>query len=704
MPILPPPRAAQHPTERTHHGDTVIDNYEWLRNKESEEVLAHLTAENAFTEQENAHLAGLRETIFGEIKGRTLETDLSVPVREGDWWYYGRSIEGQEYGVHCRAPISGTDDWTPPTLEPGVPVPGEQILLDSNAEAAGHDFFSLGSYDVSRDGSRLAYAVDVRGDERYTLRVRDLATGENLPDEIENTSHGAVFSPDGEFVFYTTVDESWRPDTVWRHRVGTTSDQDVVVFTEQDERFWLGVGVTRSARYLVIVAGSSVTSEWHLIDAATPEAEPRLVWPRRDGVEYSVEHAVIGGDDVLLILHNAGAPNFELVSVAPDAAGEGPEDATVVRAHSDDVRLEDVEAFAGHLVFGYRREGLSRLAIATLDGVDSPAHLHMDEVHFDEPLYTVGAGSNPEWTQPNVRLSFGSLITPATVFDLDVASGELSRLKQQPVLGGYSPDDYEQKREWATAADGTLVPISLVWKRGSTRPAPLLLYGYGSYEASMDPAMSIARLSLLDRGVTFAIAHVRGGGELGRHWYENGKTLTKKNTFTDFVSCARHLIDTGYTTPDALVAEGGSAGGLLMGAVANIAPELFAGILAEVPFVDALTSILDPELPLTVIEWDEWGNPLDDPEVYAYMKSYSPYENVRDDVRYPPILAVTSINDTRVLYVEPAKWVARLRDVGAPVQLKIEMSAGHGGVSGRYNAWRERAYELAWILDRLGVA
>ncbi|MET0715474.1 MAG: S9 family peptidase, partial [Mycetocola sp.] len=661
MASLLPPRAATHPTERIHHGDTVIDNYEWLRDKESAEVIAHLNAENAYTEQQNAHLAGLRETIFGEIKGRTLETDLSVPVREGNWWYYGRSVEGKEYGIHCRAPIADENDWTPPALEPGVDVPGEQVLLDGNVEAEGHDFFSLGSFDVSQDGELLAWAVDTEGDERFTLRVRNLVTGEDLPDEIQNTSHGAVFSPDGRFVFYTTVDESWRPDTLWRHEVGTPTRADVLVLSEPDERFWVGVGVTRSSRYVQVVVSSSVTSEWLLIDARDVTAGPRVVWPRRDDVEYSVEHAVIGGEDTLLILHNADAPNFELVAVSPDATGNGPGDAVVVRAHSDEVRLEDVEAFDGHLVFGYRRDGLCRLAIATLDGVSSPDAIDPREVGFDEPLYTVGASANPEWAQPTVRLSYGSLVTPATVYDLDVASGKLTQLKQQPVLGGYSPDDYEQAREWATADDGTRVPISLVWKRGTSRPAPLLLYGYGSYEASMDPAMSIARLSLLDRGVTFAIAHVRGGGELGRAWYESGKTLTKKNTFTDFVACARHLVDAGYTTADAMVAEGGSAGGLLMGAVANLAPELFAGILAEVPFVDPLTSILDPDLPLTVIEWDEWGNPLENADVYGYMKSYSPYENVRDDVEYPRILAVTSINDTRVLYVEPAKWVARLR-------------------------------------------
>jgi oligopeptidase B len=705
MPNNSAPIAPKRPLERHHHGDTFVDNYEWLRAKDNPEVIAHLEAENAYTEAENAALAPLRQTIFEEIKGRTLETDLSVPVREGSWWYYSRSVEGSEYALHCRAPISGADDWTPPALEPGVDVAGEQVLLDGNVEADGHSFFSLGSFDVSLDGELLAWAVDTEGDERFTLRVRNLVTGEDLPDEIPNTSHGATFSPDGRYVFYTTVDESWRPDTLWRHEVGTPVSADVVVLTEPDERFWVGVGVTRSTTYIVVVVSSSVTSEWLVIPGDDATVEPRVLWARRDGVEYSVEHAVIGGDDWFLLLHNDAAPNFELVATRTDAVSSGPQDALVVRAHSDEVRLEDVEAFDGHLVLSYRRAGLSQLGIASLDGVSSPDAVSVTEVPFDEPLYTVGSGSNPEWSQPTVRLGYGSMVTPATVFNLDVRSGELTQLKQQPVLGGYDPSQYEQKREWAVADDGTRVPISLVWKKDvATRPGPLELYGYGSYEASMDPSFSVARLSLLDRGVTFAIAHVRGGGELGRSWYENGKTLSKKNTFTDFVACARHLVAEGYTTPERMVAEGGSAGGLLMGAVANLAPELFAGILAGVPFVDALTSILDPSLPLTVIEWDEWGNPLENPEVYEYMKSYSPYENVREGVTYPPILAVTSLHDTRVLYVEPAKWVARLREVGAPALLKIEMSAGHGGVSGRYNAWHERAYELAWLLSVLGLA
>jgi len=698
-----PPVAAKHPSSRTHHGDTFVDDYEWLRDKDDPSVIEHLTAENAWTERQTAHLAGLRETIFGEIKARTLETDLSVPVREGEWWYYSRSIEGQQYGRHCRSPIGGADEWTPPQLGPGTPIPGEQVLLDSNAEAAGHDFFSLGTFDVSRDGRRLAWAADVTGDERFTLRIRDLETGRDLSDEIPGTFHGAVFSPCGRYVFYTTVDASWRPDTLWRHEVGTDPATDAVVLREPDERFWVGVGTTRSGRYIAVVIGSSITTEWRLVDADDPTGEPQTVWERREGVEYSVEHAVIGERDHLLIVHNDGALGFELVAVDPGAPGSGPSDGRVVLAHDPAVRIDDIEAFAGQLVLSYRRDGLTRVGVARLDGRTEVADISFEEIAFGEPLYTVAPSGNPEWTQPTLRLSYGSLVTPTTVYDYSLETGDLTLLKQQPVLGGYDPADYEQAREWATAEDGTRVPISLVWKKGTAHPGPVHVYGYGSYETSIDPSFSVARLSMLDRGVTYAIAHVRGGGEMGRAWYEDGKALAKVNTFTDFVACARHLAGAGFTSPDRLVAEGGSAGGLLMGAVANLAPDAFAGILASVPFVDPLTSMLDPSLPLTVIEWDEWGNPLDDPEVYAYMKDYSPYENVRQ-TSYPRILAVTSINDTRVLYVEPAKWVARLREVGAPVLLKTELNAGHGGVSGRYNAWRERAFELAWLLDVLGLA
>lgn len=712
MSKLPAPSALIHPHERVFHGDTFIDQYEWLREKESPEVIEHLEAENAYTQQETAHLEGLRERIFEEIKSRTLETDLSVPSRSGQWWYYGRSIEGKQYGLQCRVPIASPDEWTPPVLPAEGTIEGEQIILDANVEADGHEFFSLGSFDVSDAGTHLLYGVDTEGDERYTLRIRDLATGENLDDVITDTSGGAEFSPDGTAVIYTTVDDSWRPDTVWLHLVGTTQADDVQLLHEPDERFWVGAGYTRSKAYLLLEVGSSITSETSFVPADDPTATPRVVWPRVDGVEYSVEHAVVehagadGADDAgavgaagtsdrLLILHNADAINFELVDVSvDDPQGER----RVLLPHSPDRRLEDVEAFAATTTVSYRRDGLTRIGLLDV------ATGALDEIDFDEPLYTVGWSGNPEWTQPTLRFGFGSMLTPSTVYDLVVATGERHLRKQQVVLGDYDPARYEQRREWATAADGTRVPVSIVRRRDVVAPGPLHLYGYGSYEASIDPGFSIARLSMLDRGVTFAIAHIRGGGELGRHWYEDGKLLNKKNTFTDFVDVAKHLVADGYTTPEQLVAEGGSAGGLLMGAVANLAPELFAGVLAAVPFVDALTSILDPELPLTVIEWDEWGDPLHNADVYAYMKTYTPYENVREGVRYPRILAVTSLNDTRVLYVEPAKWAARLRAVGAPVLLKTEMSAGHGGVSGRYNSWRERAYELAWLLDVLGLA
>ncbi|TFB93633.1 S9 family peptidase [Cryobacterium sp. HLT2-28] len=713
--MIIPPLAAKKPTRRVHHDDVYIDDYEWLRDKDDPAVLAHLGAENDYTDARTAHLELLREQLFEEFKGRTQETDLSVPVREGRWWYYTRTVEGQEYGIHCRAPITGPDDWEPPVItadgDPAAAgLPGEQQLLDDNAEAAGHDFYSLGSFDVSADGSRLLYAVDTEGDERYTIRVRDLATGQNLPDEIEDTAEGALFDPSGRYLFYTTVDDAWRPDTVWRHEVGAEASVDSEVFHEPDERFWVGVGVTRSRKFLLVEAGSSVTTETRLLAAADPTGEFVVVWPRRDGVEYDVEHAVVNGEDRLLIVHNDHAVNFELVSVAA-ADPQGPQ--RMLLPHDDAVRLEGVDAFRDFVTAEYRRDGLTRVAIARTDtgsGSDSDSGsgsggLDFAELTFDEPLFTVGAGANPEWDQPTVRFGYTSFLTPSTVYDHVVATGERRLLKQQPVLGRYDPGLFEQRREWATAADGTRVPISLVFRRDLVRPgvpAPTVLYGYGAYEHSIDPGFSIPRLSLLDRGMVFAIAHVRGGGELGRPWYEQGKKLHKRNSFTDFIDCARHLVDLDVTSPDRLVADGGSAGGLLMGAVANLAPELFAGIHAAVPFVDPLTSILDPSLPLTVIEWDEWGDPLHDPEVYAYMKGYSPLENVRA-TRYPRILAVTSLNDTRVLYVEPAKWVARLREVGADALLKTEMSAGHGGVSGRYAAWRERAFDFAWLIDVAGA-
>jgi oligopeptidase B len=712
-----PPTAARRPHERTHHGHTFVDDYEWLRAKDDPEVVAHLEAENAWTQSQVAHLEPLRRKVFAEIKDRTLETDLSVPTRHGGFWYYSRTREGSQYPLHARVPVADVDDWTPPAIEPGETPSGEQVLLDENAAAAGHDFFSLGSFAVSGDGRLLVYAVDVTGDERYTLRVRDLDAGTDLPDEVPGTFPGAVVTPDGRYVFYPTVDDAWRPYRIWRHEIGTPTSDDVVVLEEPDERFWVGVGLSRSQRFLQIELGSKNTSESWLLEADDPTGEFRVVWTRREGVEYTVEHAHVDGADVLLALHDDDARNFALVALdvpAPGAGPADPADARVLVPHDPQARLESVDAFAGHVVLGLRRGATPRVAVVTLDEVRADAPWEPRELEFDEPLYSAALGANPEPDAPLLRVTGTSFVTPPTVFDVDLTTGERVVRRQQPVLGGYDPADYAQRREWATAEDGTRIPVSLVWRRDAVTldaagtgadPAPLLLYGYGAYEISMDPYFSVPRLSLLDRGVVFAVAHVRGGGEMGRAWYEEGRTDRKMNTFTDFVACARHLVGTGWTAPDRMVADGGSAGGLLMGAVTNLAPEMFAGVLAGVPFVDALTSILDPSLPLTVVEWEEWGNPLADPAVYEYMRSYSPYENVPDDAsHYPRILAVTSLHDTRVLYVEPAKWVARLRAAGAPALLKIEMSAGHGGVSGRYARWEEIAFEHAWTLDVLGLS
>jgi oligopeptidase B len=688
-----PPVAKRVETTREYHGDVFVDPYEWLREKSNPEVIAYLEAENDYVDQSLAHLEPLRQKIFDEIKARTKETDLSVPTRQGDWWYYSRTFEGKQYRVQCRCPVADPDDWAPPILDENTEIPGEQILLDSNEEAEGHDFFALGAALVSLDANLLAYSVDIIGDERYTLRFKDLRTGEKYTDEIADIAGGVTWAADNRTVYYLTLDDAHRPDKVWRYRLGS-SEPSELVYHEPDERFWVGAGLSRSEAYVFIASGSSITSEVCYADAANPEAEFTVVLPRREGVEYSVEHAVVGDQDRFLILHNDGAVNFTLT----EAPVSDPAQQRTLIPHRDDVRLEAADAFAGHLVISYRRAALPRIQLWPI-GSDAE-YGDPEEIAFDSELMSSGLGANPNWVSPKLRVRAGSLVTPLRVYDIDLDTGERTLLREQPVLGDYRPTDYVERRDWALAADGARIPVSIVHRAGLEFPAPTLIYGYGAYEICTDPAFSIARLSLLDRGMVFAIAHVRGGGEMGRLWYEHGKLLEKKNTFTDFVAAAQHLVDSGVTRPQELVALGGSAGGLLMGAVANLAPDLFAGILAQVPFVDPLTTILDPSLPLTVTEWDEWGNPLSDSEVYAYMKSYSPYENVETKT-YPAILAMTSLNDTRVYYVEPAKWVAALRHAnvdGNPVLLKTQMAAGHGGVSGRYRGWQETAFQYAWLL------
>ena len=604
-------------------------------------------------------------------------------------------MEGQQYQVHCRLPATGD---APPVIDTGDRLDGEQVLIDGNELAADSEFFALGTMQTSPDGNLLAYSVDLTGDERFTLRIKDLRTGQDLADTVAGVFYSSAWSADASAVFYVTVDDSWRPDKVWRHIVGTEAAADLAVYTEADERFWLDVQLTRNQQAIQISVGSKLTTEVWLIDAHSPESAPVVVAPRNEGIEYQVEHA----GDQLLIVHNTNVANFELSSARLDELGSRNWQTLV--AGSSERRLLSVDAFAGHAVLHLRSDGLTGLAVLPRDG---QTFGQPEPIEFDEPLYSVKPGQNPDWNATSYRLTYRSMVTPDTVYDYDLATKKLLLRKQQAVLGGVDLTAYRQSREWATAPDGTRVPLSLVCRADVVRDgnAPVVLYGYGSYETSIDPTFSIPRLSLLDRGVVFAIAHVRGGGELGRHWYDQGKMLAKRNTFTDFVAAAEHLVSSGWTRPQRIVAQGGSAGGLLMGAVANLAPQAFGAIVAQVPFVDALTSILDPSLPLTVIEWEEWGNPLEDPAVYQYMKSYSPYENV-EAVDYPAILAITSLNDTRVLYVEPAKWVAKLRATGtgqAPILLKTEMDAGHAGRSGRYDAWREVSFTLAWQLNALGI-
>ena len=687
-----PPSAKQVPHERAYHGDTVIDEYAWLADKEDPDTIAYLNAENVYTDAATAGLSKLQDQIFAEIKARTQESDLSVPVRKGGWWRYARTVEGQQYAVHCRRAVR-PGEVIPPLAEEGQPLDGEEVLLDENELAAGAGFFALGAYEPSPDWRWLAYATDFSGDERFTIRIKDLATGALLPDEIPGTFYGCSWSLDGSALFYVTVDDAWRPYRVWRHRVGTPAEQDDIVFEEDDRRFHIDVSTTRSERYVVIRSASVLTSEVWLLDAAGPDGEFAVVKPRTQGVDYDVDHR----GDRLLILHNDHAENFEIAT----APLSDPANWTPLVAHRADTRLLGMAAFADFIVVYFRRDGLTGLRILSEGGSGER------DLRWPEPIYRIAPGPNPEYDSGRFRLSYTSLVTPGSVYDCDMATGELTLLKRQPVLPSpsgepYRPEDYEQHREWGVATDGTRIPISLVCRKGTPRDgsAPCLLYGYGSYEISRDPAFSIPVLSLLDRGFVYAIAHVRGGGEMGRAWYTNGKLLHKKNTFTDFVACAEHLEAAGWTSASRLVARGGSAGGLLMGAVANLAPQDFAGIVAHVPFVDALNTILDPSLPLTVTEWEEWGDPLHDPTVYAYMKSYTPYENVTGQV-YPPIFALGGLNDTRVTYHEPAKWIARLRAAGrgGPFLLKIEMEAGHGGRSGRYDAWREEALVLAWVVE-----
>lgn len=696
-----PPVAARRPTVLEAHGDRRVDDWFWLRDAKDPSVLSHLVAENAYTEATTAGWNARRDELFEEIRSRIVETDLSVPVRKDGWWYYERTTEGSAYPSHCRLPVSrsGAEGSGPP-LGAG-PWPEEEVLLDENSLAEGHAYLQVGSLAVSPGHSLLAYATDTAGHELFTLKIRDLATGKDLPEQIEGTYYGIAWAADERTLFYTRPDAANRPFQLWRHRVRTQPEADVLVHQEDDERFHLGVDRTKDGEYVVLDLQSKVTTEVRTLPSARPDETPTVVRPRAQGVEYAVEHH----HGTFLVLSNEGAENFRLVAVPTSDPTSGERE---VIPHRPEIRLDGIDVFAEHLVAYERVDGMSRIRVHRLEPGDPWASplLEGELVPVPETPSTSWGGPNPEFHSTSLRYEYTSLVTPRSVYELDLRSGEPELLKRQPVLGGYDPDDYATESVWAVSDDGTKVPMSVV-RRTSTKldgSAPCLLYGYGAYETSIDPTFSSVRLCLLDRGFVFAIAHVRGGGEMGRRWYEDGKLLEKRNTFTDFVACARALIAGSWTSRDRLVARGGSAGGLLIGAVLNSAPELFRAAVAEVPFVDCLTTMSDPSLPLTVIEWEEWGDPVSDPSVYEVMRAYSPYDNVGGK-RYPDLLVTAGLEDPRVGFWEPVKWVQRLRQASADnrVIMKIELEAGHAGPSGRYAAWKDEAFVLCFVLDAVGM-
>jgi oligopeptidase B len=676
---LPAPPVAARIEHRTEiHDRVLIDPYFWMRDRENPETLAYLEAENAYTSARMAHTEPLQQTIYDEILARIQQTDLTVPVRHGDYYYYSRTEEGKDYPIFCRKPQSLDNE--------------EQIILDVNALAEGHDYFSIGALEVSDDHRLLAYSVDTRGDERYSLYFKNLETGELIKDAIENTA-GVVWANDNVTVFYTTLDATNRPDKVYRHRLGTANSEDVLIHHEQDEGFYTYLSKTRSSGFILVTLGTISSTEVRYLDANAPTSELKILSPRQPGVEYSVEHH----DDRFFIITNEDAINFRMMSASVDAPAR--EQWQEVIPHRDDVMLESAHAFKDWLVILEREGGVSRVRVR---------HLPSGEEHhvaFPEDVYELRVAENPEFDSNDFRMQYSSLVTPRTVFDYQMPGRELELMKETEVKQ-YDRAAFETHRIFATAADGTQIPISLVYKKGLALNGsnPTLLVGYGSYGANYDPYFSATRISLLERGVIYAIAHIRGGSEMGRMWYENGKMLHKKNTFTDFIASAEHLIEQGYTSAERLAINGGSAGGLLMGAVVNARPDLFAAVVADVPFVDVINTMLDPSIPLTVIEYNEWGNP-NEREYFDYIASYAPYENVVPQA-YPPMLITAGLNDPRVHYWEPAKWTAKLRATKTDdnvLLLKTNMGAGHGGASGRYEWFRETAFTYAFILDQLGV-
>ncbi|WP_309805971.1 S9 family peptidase [Novosphingobium capsulatum] len=681
-----PPVAAKKPHSISHHGVTITDDYAWLRDPgypevKDPEILAHLEAENAWFQAHMAPRQPLIDQLFAEMRGRIKEADKSVPQKDGNWVYWIEYEEGAEYKKWWRRPIDAADDGS-----------ADELLLDEVALAQGHDYFRLGAISVSNDGRLLAWSVDDNGSERFTARIKVIASGEILPDEIPGTNSGLIWVKGDTGLVYSLANENWRTDNVRLHWLGQPLDQDVELYHEDDEGFRAGAALSANEKWLIVSTGDHETSEVRLIPADDPLQAPILVRPREKGVEYDVD---LHGE-TLFVHTNDTHENFRLAT-APLA---DPASWTTLIAGSDDFYLTGFELFRDFYVVEGRVRGLDRIEVRYYD---DPARI--EPIAFPEASYEASLGDNPEWATQTLRVGYESMVSPSSVFDYDVPSRALTRLKVQEIPSGYDASLYETARLDIPARDGTLVPVSVVWRKDRPAGGPLHLYGYGAYGIAIGPGFSTTRLSLLDRGMAYAIAHIRGGDDLGRGWYKAGKLDARTNTFNDFIDVARGLIDHGFTTAGRISASGGSAGGELMGAVINQAPDLFGAVVADVPFVDVLATMLDESLPLTPGEWPEWGNPIDDAAAFHLIRSYSPYDQVKPQA-YPPLMVTAGLNDPRVTYWEPAKWVARLRELKTdsnPLIFKTNMGAGHGGKSGRFESLKEAAEEFAFLLTELGI-
>ena len=675
-PTLTPPIAKTAPTTVTLHGDVRTDEYAWLRDRANPEVIAYLEAENAYTAAMMHHTEPLQEALYTEMLGRIKEDDTEVPVRRDDWLYYSRTEQGKAYPIYCRRKDAAGS--------------AEQVIFDQNAAAEGHPFYQLGGFEVSPDHDHLALLVDTNGYEDFVLRVKDLRTGEFLADTAEALGFGLAWASDGRTLFYQTTDSAKRADQVWRHRLGDARANDVSVYLDPDPLFNVGVRRSRSGAFVFLTSSSFTSTETWLLDARAPERAPVLVAPRAPDVEYDVDH---GGDWLYLFTNRDGARDFKVMR----APVSHPATWTEWLPARDGVFVEGVEVFRDFAVVLERAGGLRRLRVSDLASGDS------HYVDFPEPAYGVVLDENPEFATRTIRFTYSSLITPDSVYDYDVQARTRELRKRDEVLGGYDSSLYRVERLMVPARDGARVPVSLVYRAPLARDGrrPLVLYAYGAYGHIIEPTFSSARLSLLDRGFVYAIAHVRGGQDMGRAWYDEGKMFGKMNTFFDFIDCGEYLVRERYTSSDRLVAHGGSAGGLLMGAIANLGGDLFHAVVADVPFVDVINTMLDASIPLTAQEWEQWGNPAE-AGAYGYMRKYSPYDNVRRGA-YPRMLVTSGVNDSRVAFWEPAKWVAKLRTHKTdthPLLLKMNMGAGHGGATGRYERLKETAFRYAFIIDQ----